>query len=252
MEKTIYSLYYLYDPRNSTVCYVGITKNPKNRFRQHNNPSPTNMSKLAKLVRHLKALSLKLEGKVIHQTYSREYIDFLEKTNIRRLRNKYKNQIKNLQDGGYNSFGLNDESKLKILETRKINNKPNPKGEACSNIKEEDVLKIYSLIKEFYSNTEIVEFMDGKVSRTQVSMIRNGCNWSYLFEKENMSNIPSLPNNGGYSGKIKIEIVDKLNSGIGYEALSKEYTNISKSDLKRIEQRQVWSKVWKVYDHFFN
>jgi hypothetical protein len=94
--------------------------------------------------------------------------------------------------------------------------------------------------------------MDGKVSRTQVSMIRNGCNWSYLFEKENMSNIPSLPNNGGYSGKIKIEIVDKLNSGIGYEALSKEYTNISKSDLKRIEQRQVWSKVWKVYDHFFN
>lgn len=253
MEKTIYSLYYLYDPRNHTVCYVGITNNPKSRFRQHNNPVPSNQSKIAKLCRHLKKQGLKLEGQVIYQSYSRYYIEFLEKTKIRRLRNRYKDKIKNLQDGGYNSYGMHPEAKHKMLETRKRNNKPGPRGESSnSNLKETDVLRIYSLILDYYSNTEIVEMFEGKVGRTQVSMLRYGCNWGHLFTAHNMISIPSLPNNGGYTGKEKIEIVDKISNGYDYETLSKIYTKLSKSDLKRIQNRMIWDKVWMVYDNFFN
>lgn len=253
MEKTIYSLYYLYDSRNSKVCYVGITNNPARRFCQHNRPKSTNQSKIAKLSRHLKTIGLKLEGKIIHQSYNRSYIEFLEKSNIRRLRNKYKGQIKNLQDGGFNSFGLHPESIKKMLETRKINNKPTPKGEKSnSNLKESDVIELYSLILDFYSNTEIVNKMNNKVTRTQVSMLRNGSNWNHLFSEKGMINIPSLPNNKGYTGKEKIEIVNKISKGYDYETLSKIYTKLSKSDLKRIQNRDIWDKVWMVYDNFFN
>jgi hypothetical protein len=253
VEKTIYSLYYLYDPRNNKVCYVGITNNPNRRFSQHNRPISTNQSKIAKLAMHLKTLGLKLEGKIIHQSYSRSYIEFLEKSNIRRLRNKYKNQIKNLQDGGYNSFGFHAESIKKMLETKKLNCKPIPRGESSnSNLKESDVIELYSLILDFYSNTEIVKRMEGKVTRTQVSMIRNGSNWNHLFVENKMFNLPSLPNNGGYTGKEKIEILDKISKGYDYETLSKIYTKLSKSDLKRIQNREIWDKVWMVYDNFFN
>jgi hypothetical protein len=43
-----YSLYYLYDPRNDLICYVGITKqNFDNRLRQHLNPVTSNNSAIA-------------------------------------------------------------------------------------------------------------------------------------------------------------------------------------------------------------
>ena len=57
-------MYYLYDPRDNSICYVGITKQDfKTRLAQHKSPKKSNMAAIAKL--HV----LKKESSL---TYSRE------------------------------------------------------------------------------------------------------------------------------------------------------------------------------------
>lgn len=249
-----YELYYLYDPRNHTVCYVGITcASFKRRLRQHRSPKLSNKSPIANLQRFLLKEGKTLLGDVIHTTSSKHYIEFLEKSAIRRLRNKYKGQLKNIQDGGYKSFGMSAETKEKMLKTRRDNGVVYKNGSDCynTNLEDSDVIAIYNLFKQFYSNTEIVKSFPKKLGRTQVSMLRNGSNWGHLFREHNMVVIPSIPNNGGYSGKDKIEIIALLNNNVDILEIKKMYPKLPVSDLKRIKERRIWDKGWNVYDNFY-
>lgn len=249
-----YELYYLYDPRNQTVCYVGITcASFKKRLNQHRRPKLSNKSPIANLQRLLIKDGKTLLGEVIHTTYSRYYIEFYEKCAIRRLKNRYKSQIKNIQRGGYNSFGMSVETKEKMLKTRTDNGVVYKNGSDCynTNLEESDVKEIYNLFNQFYSNTEIVESFNKKLGRTQVSMLRNGSNWGHLFREYNMVTIPSIPNNGGYSGRDKVEIIALLDKGTSILDVKKSYPKLPISDLKRIKERRIWDKGWYVYDNFY-
>ena len=61
-----YKLYYLFDPRDDILCYVGITKQRfQDRLNQHKNPVPNNKTPIAKLQRFLKKNGMSLYGRVM-------------------------------------------------------------------------------------------------------------------------------------------------------------------------------------------
>lgn len=114
-------MYYLYDPRNSTVCYVGVTTNYKKRLKQHQNPKDSLNTRIAKLQRYLLNNNLSLSGAIIAESSSKYYISFLERKNISRLRlTKGCNQIKNTSDGVYGGYTHSKEIISRMLETRRI------------------------------------------------------------------------------------------------------------------------------------
>lgn len=251
-EKETWFLYYLYDPRNNTVCYVGITKNYTRRIRQHLKPLKRNNSPIACLQRHLLTSGKTICGSVIAATKNKHLIDRWEKSSIKRLKRSRGSQIKNIMPGGFCYVELTKEQR--VAKSTYIKNNPinKKRGEDLSNLTDDNVLEIYKLVKLYYSNTEIIKMVDFSVSRTQICNIRSGVNWAHLYNENNMVYIPSIPNNGGYSGNEKIDIIHKLSSGYSVDDIKLVYKNISKSDLLRIRDRRIWDKSYYVYDNFFN
>ena len=246
-------MYYLYDPRNCIVCYVGITTNFNKRLKQHQKPKDSLNTRIAKLQRSLLQKGLSLSGAVIAESYSKYYISFLEKRNISRLRyTRGCKQIQNISNGGYDGYTHSDEVISKMLETRRINNKPIPRGEQIynTNLTESDIKHIYDLINQGYSNTDILSIVEN-TSRTQISMIRNGSNWNHLFVKYNMVSIPSMPTLGCITGKERVDMLRDIDSNIDINLLVEKYPKISKSDINRIVAKRIWKKCWKVYNDYF-
>lgn len=246
-------MYYLYDPRNCIVCYVGITTNFNKRLKQHQKPKDSLNTRIAKLQRNLLQEGLSISGAIIAESYSKYYISFLEKRNISRLRyTRGFKQIKNISDGGYDGYKHSDEVINKMIETRRLNNKPVARGEQIynTNLTESDIKNIYDLINKGYSNVDILSIVKN-TSRTQISMIRNGSNWNHLFVKYNMVSIPYMPTLGSITGKERIDIFRDIENGVDINLLTEKYYKISKSDINRIIEKRIWKKCWKVYNDYF-
>jgi hypothetical protein len=250
-------LYVLHDPRNGNVCYVGITKQSfKNRLLQHRNPKNTNQASIAKLQRYLKSNGMTLQGEVLAKG-SESFISALEKYVITGFwRYLGKKSIKNHQIGGRDSFGLAPESKQKAWETiskkRKEGLYESREGEKSSSNKltETQVINIYNLIKQFYSNSEIIEMLDLNIGLTGLNQIRQGKNWKYLWNKEGMIPIPSLKKeSGGLPSPTKVDIVKQINEGVNLKYLQSRY-GLHLSDSKRIKEKVLWKPVWFLYDNF--
>ncbi len=252
-QETKYYLYYLYDPRNGTVCYVGVTNNFKTRLRQHCSPKPTLQTKVAKFQRYLTKIGKKLTGKVVLETSNKDFVSFAEWVNIKRLVRKYgKKQIKNTAEGGYSGYKLTESSIEKMKRTRKLNGKQVPNGESAhtSKLKESEVLEIYKLINKFYSNGEIEARINNAVGKTAIQAIRDGSNWNQLWNREGMEFIPSLFTiSGGISSVDKLKMLIDISNNMTNDDISKKYL-IPKTDAERVRTKFMWKPVWGVYEKY--
>lgn len=252
-----YYLYFLIDPRKDAICYVGITKQPfKSRLSQHRNPIKTNQASIAKLQRHLKKNNLTLQGEVVAKG-SKQFIEAMEKWYITGFWTYLgRESLKNHQMGGSDAFGKAPESKQKAWETRERKRKEGSyerkEGEKSSahKIKEQDVLNIYDLIKKFYANSEILEMLNLNIGITGLCQIRNGSNWKYLWEKENMVKIPSLNIvKGALGSQEKIEVLKMIESGVSNKEIQQKF-KVQTTDLERIRKKSLWKMAWNVYNNF--
>ena len=177
-----YKLYYLFDPRDDILCYVGITKQKfQDRLNQHKNPVPNNRTPIAKLQRFLKKNGMSLYGRVMMDG-CKEQMEEMEKFMIKLLRECEHRKIKNVQDGGLNAFINTSNIREKARSTKKLNRDKglhkNTEGEnsPSNKVTENQVLEIYRLIRNFYSNNEIIEELNLNIGKTGLNQIRQGKN----------------------------------------------------------------------------
>lgn len=251
-------LYTLIDPRDNQICYIGITKQSfKNRLAQHRNPIPTNMTAIAKLQRHLKTLGMTIQGEA-RVKGDEEFISGLEERLINSFWRVYgKYSLKNHQSGGRDAFKNSSESIRKALITKVRNtltgNRIILRGDSSptSKISSEDVIKIYSMINQFYTNKEILKELDLNIGLTGVNQIRQGVNWKELFIKYNMKVIPSMyTTEGALNSQQKIEVMKLLETGTDIYKI-KEMYGLSVTDLKRIREKTLWKLSWNIYDNYY-
>ena len=126
---SVYKLYYLLDPRDEAIRYVGITKNIHKRFMCHLRDKK-NTHKNA-WVGSLLKLGLEPIIELMEETDIKEEIYAKEKEHIKNLRNKGVD-LTNLTDGGEGCFGykLSDESRMKMSISKKkyFEENPQPSG----------------------------------------------------------------------------------------------------------------------------
>lgn len=251
-------MYYLYDPRDNSICYVGITKQKfKNRLSQHRSPKKSNMASIAKLQRHLKSIGLTLSGEVVLKG-SEKLVSMFEKYMVTGFKMYLgRDSIKNHQIGGRDAFSCAPESKQKAWITRNENLKSGKtsilRGEASASAKitEKEVLEIYSLIKQFYANSEILDKLFLPIGITGLCAIRNGTNWSELFKKEGMINIPSMNVvKGALNSQEKLKVLSLIEQGVDFKVIQETY-KVQTTDLTRISNKTLWKMAWNVYENYY-
>lgn len=249
-----YKIYGLIHPITKKICYVGLTtRTLKERLAQHNNPVKSNPTKIAKLKRSLKekkfSIILLKDCSSKEDMYNSEitFIKFYRESGLK---------IYNITDGGEYAKQT-PESIRKMLETKKKKG-TFPKGlkgeeNVTSIFKEEEILFIYSLIKEFYTNEDIISKVEEKfgksIKRTNLSQIRLGKNWNHLFKEHFTEGIPSLKNFGfnSYNGKVKMRIVELLDKGYPPKSLCRFFKKINLHDMGRISDKKIWKPVWDLH-----
>ncbi len=251
-------MYYLYDPRDNSLCYVGITKQKfQSRLGQHRSPKKSNMASIAKLQRHLKSIGLTLQGEVVLKG-SEELVSKFEKYMVTGYKMYAgKDSIKNHQIGGREAFSCAPESKQKAWVTRNENLKSGKttiiRGEdsASAKVTEKQVLEVYSLIKQFYTNSEILDKLSLPIGVTGLCAIRNGTNWRELFIKEGMINIPSMNVvKGALNSQDKLKVLSLIEQGLDFKEIQKTY-KVQTTDLARIKEKTLWKMAWKVYENYY-
>ncbi len=252
----MFKLYGLIDPRTNKICYIGITKSTlKVRLRQHNSPKSTNEAPIAKLSRYLKVKKMNLSIVLLETTETQEEIFDKEIQYIKKYKqNGYK--LKNVQAGGQLT-GNALESILKGNKNYKINKElglhKNLKGEnnPISIFTNEQVLKIYKLIKKFYSNEEIIDKMDLKCRNTVIQAIRSGQNWKHLWVENFNEMIPAIfMTKNGIKPREKLLAIDLMIKGYSLDHIGKKFPRI-KYDIYKVRDKKIWVKVWEVYYNFY-
>lgn len=247
MKELIYKVYGLIHPLTNKICYVGVTRQKlSKRLYQHNNPKKENSSYVAKAKRSLKEqkFEIVLLRKFDNEEDMYNYEIFLIK-HFREIGHK----LYNLQKGGIE--GTNPpKSVSKMLATRQGNNKWKPfRGEEAYNsvLTTEDILKIYNRIKEFKSNQEIMK--EFNIKSTHISSIRRGTLWNHLWKKHLNMYIPSIKDSVN-STEDKIKIIELFNKGYTSYEVHKLYPNINRFDLERVQRRELWKTVWRIFDNY--
>jgi len=252
----MYKIYALIDPRTKTICYIGQTKNKLiMRLNQHNNPKSTNYSKIAKLSRFLKRNNLKFTIQLLTEHQTKEECNLTEINTISDYKNNgYK--LKNIQGGGHitkNSKESIEKARQTYLKNKKLGLHKIQCGENAPLVKfnEKEILSIYVLIKKFYNNNEIKNKLNLPYNITTIQAIRSGQNWGHLWSLNFTKTIPSLfslPN--GISPRIKLKIIDLIVKGYTLEHIGSKFKRI-KGDLKRVNDKSIWQKVWEVYNEYY-
>ena len=242
-----YKLYYLFDPRTNKVCYIGITSQDFiKRLNQHKNPSKNNKTKIAKLQRFLLKNKMSLYGSVIIESKDKDLIQQLE---IEHIKNFDKSNLKNIENGGYLS-PRSTESALKAAKTRKNNGHEALKGEdnGSSIFKEIEILNIYDLIKQYYTNIEIIEILNLNVNNTTIQSLRTGQNWNWLWKKHFTIIIPSFyMSKNGINPRLKFNIIKDILNNKSNEEIIKNYKQEYKgiiTDIYKIKNKKCWTKLW--------
>lgn len=251
MRKQSYFIYGLIDPRDNSLCYIGCTRNSmKHRLQQHNSAAArryqSKISNLAKLL-----YRLKLEFSMIkictcqseQEMYDREihYIAYFKERGY---------NLRNLQPGGLVNIGT-EESHRRASQTKKKlqHTYVNQKGEnhPMAKVSEEVVIEICGLIKLGYNNEEI----QGKYPTLNLSglkALRSGQNWKGLWKEHLGVKIPSIPSQTDkYNTKYKLDLVGQLYKSRSIEDVAEEFVLVPKSDIKRIAEKKIWTKVWDLY-----
>lgn len=126
-------------------------------------------------------------------------------------------------------------------------------GEKSSSNKltECQILEIYKLIRQFYSNSEILDMLALDIGLTGLNQIRHGKSWKYLWEQEGMIVIPSLKKEkGGLSSPNKIKVLTDIENGTSVEDIKQKY-QLQTTDIKRIKEKTLWKPVWDIYNNYY-
>lgn len=252
-----YLIYGLVDPRNNKICYIGMTSQKlKIRLRQHNNPKKDNLSKIAKLSRFLNKNKLKFSIVELYSCLDEQDMFEKEILFIKEYREKGY-LLKNIQPGGLicdNSYSsssiLRTSNKLKEYYNKNIHKK----GQDLYNslFTDKEIIFIYKLIKDFYSNEEILKELNYKCKISAIKAIRTGSNWKHLWNKNFEEPIFSIKTEkNGYSPRIKLKILDEIENGVDLNHISQKYKLLKKSDIKRICLKKLWTPVWILYYKFY-
>ena len=253
-----YYLYFLEDPRTNRVCYIGLTcQKFSTRLSQHRNPVKHNNTKIAKLQRKLKEEGLTLDGYIVAKG-SQNFIAALERWYIYGTFTYLgRDSIKNIEIGGYGTFGQHRISKKKSQETRRRKVESGEiqykRGEDSSSsvLEEKDVLLIYDMIKDYYSDSEILDAIGNKIKPSALTAIRMGKNWPHVWERECMRYIPSMGIfKGALSSRDKLSILLMIVGGSDNKEIMEKY-KIGYTDLNRIREKSLWKQVWNVYDNYY-
>lgn len=246
--KNKYKIYGLIDPRDNKICYIGVTiRTLKKRIQEHNNPIDTNLSKIAKLSRYLKNKNLQLNIILIDTAINKEEMYQKEIELIKHFR-KINPKLKNIQDGGL--ITLNNKNSYKRASIKMKDKKPKL-GENCNRslLTKKDVLNIYDLIKQGQDNYNIYLLYKDKCKQSTIKAIRSGQNWNHLYNEYFNKFIPSIPcSKNGLTGLNKIKILDMIINNMSNQVILNKYNKLSKSDLKRIINKTIWKKTWKIYE----
>jgi hypothetical protein len=153
-----------------------------------------------------------------------------------------------------NSKGkLNEDVKKKISLTRLNHSNLNiPCGEDHPNVilTEEQVIKIYSLIKKYYSNNEIISKMNLNIQSGSITNIRYGITWNHLWCKHFTFPYPGFPSKtNGVPFRIKMKIIELLDKGYTVEHISRWIKRVNKYDIKYASFRKIWKNVWNIYEY---
>jgi group I intron endonuclease len=158
----------------------------------------------------------------------------------------------NLKIGNSNGK-FNDDVKKKISLTRL--NHPNlnvPFGENHPNVvlSEEQIVKIYKLIKKYYSNNEIISKMDLNIQSGSITNIRYGITWNHLWHKYFLFPYPGFPSKkNGVPFRVKMKIIELLDKGYTVEHISKWIKRVNKYDIKYASAKKIWKNVWNIYEY---
>lgn len=166
-------------------------------------------------------------------------------------------KIKNVQDGGI--LTINQAKSYKMAKRTRSDN-PNKKimrgNSSPSHILDEnEILNIYKLIKECYSNNQIIKKLNLKVKNTTICAVRSGQNWGYLFKEHFDEVIPSIfvydkNGNGGLEPRYKLLVIDLIVKGYTKKQITDKLPRI-KNDFNSIKNKQIWKKAWKIYYKFY-
>jgi hypothetical protein len=248
-------MYGLIDPRENKICYIGITNDIKNRIKQHNRPKLSNLAPIAKLCRHLKEKGLKLGIVELNKSNKLDEINSMEIKTIAFFRELGVNLL-NIQEGGERTNN-SKESIERMIVTRKKNNNlglhKSVLGESNNNAKlnNDQVIEIYNLIKQFYSNEEIITYLNLKCGVTVIHAIRSGQNWGHLWPNYFTEIIPSIyMGKNGINPRIKLKVIDLIVKGYDLNHIKKRFKRVN-HDVFRVAEKTIWVKVWEIYYKFY-
>lgn len=245
-------IYGLINPKSDKICYIGYTTQLlSTRLRQHNNPVTNNNSKVAKLLRHLIKENLKFSIVEIDDCINEKEMYKSEIKHIKEYSEKgYK--LYNLQEGGCSSKNPVESYKKAYKTALKrgtfLKSRKGSENEKAV-LNENEVLEIYKLIKQNYSNEEIYKKYNIKCKISTIKALRNGQNWQHLWNLHFDKKINSLKClNSGYNPRIKLKIIDLIEKNYELNHIHKWFQKVSKSDLKRIKNQEIWKPIRKRYE----
>lgn len=171
--------------------------------------------------------------------FSKEELSLIEIETIRDYRDRFgSNLIMNLTNGGDGGRGhIKTPAQIEASRKWMVENNPSRK------ISREEVLDIYSLIKEGKTNSEIGEIY--KLNPGYISQIRIGDKYKDLFHLHFKESVES-PGRQKLSYEQFLEILDLKNNGL----TNKEIGGLFKTDTSaicRLLNKKTYSVYWKKY-----
>ena len=245
-----YIVYGLIDPRNGSICYIGITKRGlRTRLREHNNPKSTLSTIISKVGRHLKKNELKFEGVILLNNLT---LDQANNEEIK-LIIKFKSICKLYNEKPGGSVGYQSERSKLQISTSRLNNGncvyKNGEDHCKSTYTEKQVIEIYKLIKKYYSNNEIINKLNLDCKSGTITNLRYGHTWRVFWEKNFKYPIEGFPSReGGVPFRVKIRIIKLIDSGFSIEHISRWIKRVNKYDIKYASQKKIWAKAWVIYE----
>lgn len=171
--------------------------------------------------------------------FSKEELSQKEIEMIKHYREKYtREKVMNLTDGGEGGRS-HIKTRSQIEASRNFMTEQNP----TRKIPRQDVLKIYSLIKEGKTNTEIGKSFN--LSSGYISQIRIGDKYPDLYKKHFKETIPS-PGRQKLSYEQFLEILSLKNNGLNNAEIGRIF-NMDTSAVCRLVNKKTYITYWKKY-----
>lgn len=229
---------YIYEIKIGQYYYIGKDMLNK-RKREHLNLLINNKhynTFMQNVYNKYKELSFKI---LVEGDFSKQELNLLEIEKIKEYRELFgRKNIMNLTDGGDGGKG-HIKTPKQIDSARKFMTEHNP----TRKISREDVLQIYSLIKEGKTNSEIANIFN--LNSGYISQIRIGDKYSDLHS-EHFEKVITSSGRQKLSYEQFVEILDLKNNGLSNSQIGKIYRTDTSAICRLVNQKS-YSSYWERY-----